>query len=30
MAPLASLELVKAHLKVETDEEDVLIGAYLC
>lgn len=28
-APLASLELVKAHLKVETDEENVLIGAYL-
>jgi len=29
VAPLASLDLIKAHLKVETDAENDLIGAYL-
>lgn len=29
MSPLASLTVVKAHLKVEWQDEDVLITAYL-
>lgn len=29
VAPLASLDLVKAHLKVETDDENDLLWAYL-